>query len=242
MVMRIPRAELVPDTLLPCGVGTRGAHTAILRTEGGLRRAYVKPLSPDGVAAECFCALLLKAWGLDVPDPMVVDIEASRWFASADVGYPDLRRRFAIEPSRTDPATQARIIAAARVVCGFAAAPLALACDEAIGNGDRNLENVLWDGGSEPLWIDHERTLGLPGSSDANKLADLACAIGLETSMQRSAIAQSLAFAPDALDAVSEAMPNAGLFVAFVRNRMSGLQARILNRFPTPSHDLFAGR
>ena len=94
--MTLRRAQLIPDTLQPSGDGVTGAQIAAVLIEGETHRAYVKMLPAEHCAAEAFCALLLKTWGLSVPEPVLVEHEGSVWFGSLDAEYPSLKQRFQI--------------------------------------------------------------------------------------------------------------------------------------------------
>ena len=207
--------------------------------EGETHRAYVKMLPAEHCAAEAFCALLLKTWGLSVPEPVLVEHEGSVWFGSLDAEYPSLKQRFQINRNWPEEVMEALVKTAAEVVSAFPSVGLACAADEAINNNDRNLGNILWDGG-EPSWIDHERALGMePG--DRNKLAELALIADKAADVQRSAIAAALTMARDVLSGVEEQIPgDVSHFTALVSARLTRIGNLVDARFPAPAHDLFS--
>lgn len=232
-------ATLVPDTLQPAGIGTRNAQIGTVELRGNRHRAYLKKLSPEATAAECFCALILRGWGLDVPEPILVEYQGDQWFGSLDAGYPNIKKRLRIDDALPEAARKTLLIAASALVSSFASTPRALAADEAIANGDRNLENILWDG-DEPAWIDHERALGLPEGSDQNKLALMAMAAGRVEDVQRGAVAAALTLARDIVEDISKGLPfEADRFAELVNRRLASLGNLVVARFPAPEHDLF---
>lgn len=78
------RATLVPHTLTSAGDGLTGAQVAAVNVDGTTGRAYVKRLPIEACAAEAYCALLLKTWGLSVPEPLWIEHEGEIWFGSLD--------------------------------------------------------------------------------------------------------------------------------------------------------------
>jgi hypothetical protein len=238
--MPIPLVTIVPGTQQPISEGVNRPVRAVLRfPDHSVRAGYVKPMAPACVAAEAFCALLLRGWGLNVPEPAIVADPFA--FVSIDTGYPNLKQRIgwsdALPPQVRDLLQQQ----GARLVAGFSETPRALAADEAIDNRDRNLGNILWDGGSV-AWIDHERSLGVVPQADANKLALMTIMAGDAGEVQRSAIAIALTLGTQAVAAASqdcEALPEAATFAAAITARLPGLAQRVLARFPQPA-DLLA--
>lgn len=199
-----------------------------------MRRAIVKNLSPQGVAAEVFCALLLRAWGLTVPEPAIVASPMA--FASMDTGYPNMKQRIGWSdslPAAVSSALQAR---GAELVSHFSETPLALAVDEAIENRDRNLGNILWDG-ENVAWVDHERALGVIPMQDTNILAVMAQMSSNAENVRSAAVAISLTLAQTAVkqaEAECSGHVDAIAFVTAVSTKLKGLAQAVLNRFPTP--------
>lgn len=233
--MPISIVTIVPGTEQPAGEGINRPVRAVLRyPDQSVRAGYVKQMAPASVAAEAFCALLLRGWGLNVPEPALIASPFA--FVSIDAGYPNLKQRIGWSDSL--PASVKGLLEqhGARLVAGFADTPRALAIDEVIDNRDRNLGNILWDG-STVAWIDHERSLGVVPQADANKLALMALMSGDPSGVQRSAIGISLALGAQAVHDASQecdAMPEVVAFAASISARLPGLAQRVLARFPQP--------
>ena len=233
--MAIPIVEIVLGTASPVGEGVNAAIRAIVRyPDMTIRAGIVKQMAPEGVAAEVFCALLLRGWGLSVPDAAIVASPFA--FVSIDIGHPNLKQRIGWTDGLPPAAQQVLEQWGCRLVSGFTETPLALAVDEAIDNRDRNLGNILWDG-SNVAWIDHERALGAVLQPDLNKLAAMTLAAGNHDQVQRAAIGISLTLGAQAVsDATRECghLPETAQFAVAVSARLSGLANRILSRFPQP--------
>lgn len=238
--MKIEHATLVPGTETPVGDGYTQATRCVIRTDDGTRRAAVlKKLPHQAVLAEAFSALLLRAWGLNVPEPFLVDGGEKFYFASADESYPSLKQRFGIGGLEEGPIKNVLTRAACFIVAGLPQTPLALAADEAIDNKDRNLGNVLWDGAQE-TWIDHELALGLANHlADENKLAQMVNQTENGDSVKKSALTAWIVMDRDVANQASIAA-DAPHFADMVSNRLSILGNRLLSRFPTPN-DLLSG-
>lgn len=233
--MTIETVILVPGTQMPVGEGiNQPARWLVRYADGTSRRAIVKQLTPEGVAAEAFCALLLRGWGLSVPEPAIVDDPIA--FASVDAGYPDLKQKIGWSETLPDAVKQQLIVHGSRLVANFADTPRALSLDEAIQNRDRNLGNILWDG-ANVAWIDHDRALGLGQDADANKLAHMAVLAGLGyAKIQEAAVAVALTLVPGVVaSVVAECGPlPVRTFAEQVSSRLGGLATRVLYRFPQP--------
>lgn len=237
--MSIETVTIVSGTESPVGDGINCPVRCIVRfPDHSIRNAIVKRLTAQGVAAEAFCALLLRGWGLSVPQPALVAGEIA--FASLDVGYPNLKQRIGWSENLPAVIKHVMTIHGARLVAGITETPRALAVDEAIENRDRNLGNILWDG-SNVAWIDHERAFGLGPEPDGNKLATMIVGSGVDYSgVQAAAVAVSLSLGAQA---VSDAESDCGEldvdnFAAQVTARLGPLAGRVLQRFPQPD-DLF---
>lgn len=240
--MIIKTATLIPGSETPVGDGYTQAMRCVLHTsEGQTRAAVLKRLPRPAVLAEAFSAVLLRAWGLTVPDPFLVPEGDQLHFASADATYPSLKQRLGISPLLEDPIRKELIKAASYIVAGLDQTPLALMADEAIDNRDRNLGNILWDG-EQVAWIDHELTLDLANHlDDANKLALIVQSVHQHEAVRQSAIAAWMALdrtTPNtaAICAGEDTRP----FADFVAGRLNALGTRLLHRFPTPN-DLLLG-
>lgn len=234
--MKLEIADLVEGSESPAGDGITGALRCVLVTSGGARRAAILKKGPiDQIAAESFCALLLKAWGLNVPDPFLVRLTADIGFASADVGYPNLKQSLGVGAIPHGPARAAAELIACKVAAEFRSTPIALAADEAIGNRDRNLGNILWDGRQE-AWIDHAMCLDAGSDmADVNKLAIIVQQTDKVDAIARSAVAQALALDASAIvpadEAVQASLGHTGS-AEFVARRIVQLATRIVDRFP----------
>lgn len=233
--MSIETVTVVPGTETPVGDGINQPMRCLVRfSDQSTRRAIVKRLTAQGVAAEAFCALLLRGWGLSVPQPALVVGEIA--FASLDVGYPNLKQRIGWSENLPDAVKQALAIQGAQLVASLSDTPRALSADEAIDNRDRNLGNILWDG-SNVAWIDHERAFGLGPEQDGNKLAAMIVGSGVDyTGVQAAAVAVSLSLGAHA---VNDAMNDCGAlgvgnFATQVTARLGPLASRVLHRFPQP--------
>lgn len=229
---------LVPDTITPTDEGIQGAHTCSVRIDGALARAYIKPLTWPKLVCECFAALLLRHWGLTVPEPIVVPVDGTAWFGSLDAGYPSLSRRFLLMDDATAAERTARTACAIDQLLQFSDLPLALACDEAIANADRNLGNILWDG-ERAAWIDHDQTFDLSIASD-NKLASMAIYRDNFTELQHASIDIAMTLDAKAVDQIIAAVPHSKGCARLVEKRARDLPMRIIARFPIPRDDIFA--
>lgn len=238
---QLRRAQLIPGTESPAGDGVTGAMRCVIEDDLGKKRAAViKGGSREDVAAEATAALLLSGWGLPVPEPFLVFRGDELCFASADVGYPNLMKRFNVDllPS---PTQEAAIKLACGLVCRFRSTPLAIACDEAIDNRDRNLGNVLWDGENE-AWIDHARSFGVGGLRNTNKLCEIAVAAGETEAVQRGAVAQAMMMDRNMPQQVGELLHGTlvemPVLLDVVVVKLNTLAASLIARFPQPD-DLF---
>ncbi|WP_256647502.1 hypothetical protein [Stenotrophomonas maltophilia] len=242
--MAVAWARVVEGSETRADDGIYGALRCVIETDdGALLAAVLKRDSPELVFAEALCSILLSKWGLTVPQPFLVRESGQISFASADVGYPNLKKRVGLGPEFEQSVDQgAALRLAATLVASFPTTPLAAAIDEAIDNRDRNLGNVLWDG-NEEAWIDHALALGnglhMP---DTNKLcmlmtiagkADeaLHAAISRWTAMNRSVVAAAAGEIANVYDATH--------WQQLITERLDDLGTRITNRFPKPN-DLLA--
>lgn len=247
-------ATLVPGTESPVGDGYTGALRCVIQLQDGSQQsAVLKRIPFHGVLAEAFSALLLRAWGLTVPEPFLIrESERQLSFASADATYPSLKQRFGIDQLPDGPIKNALIDSVCTMVAALPQTPLAMMADEAIDNRDRNLGNILWDG-KEETWIDHELALGLAQHHpDANKLALMVSSANNLDAIKASAIASWMAADKFKVTEVSNvvaatagalelnpATPPMPDFALLVSQRLASLGNRILSRFPS-QQDLFS--
>lgn len=243
--MKLEWAEVVKGTERPIGIGVTGAMRCTARVNGSMVAAILKRGPKEQIVAEAFCAMLLRAWGLNVPPSYLVEVEEGLAFASADIGYPNLSQRLGIdilEPG--SPEYEAALIVACKLICNLPSAPLAATVDEAIDNRDRNFGNVLWDGVTE-AWIDHAHALGNAEGAmvDANKLCIMAIASGVAESFSQSAIAAWMVLDREAPKFVSDGILDIADTNEPVRSicaRLTVMGNRLLSRFPS-THDLLSG-
>lgn len=239
-MMKLQTATVIAGSEIPAGDGLSGAMRCVIVLPDGTRRAAILKRGPVGeIAAEAFAALVLTAWGLPVPEPFLVNEKTGPAFASSDVGYPNLKKRLALDSLRDGPAKDAAMRIAVQLAIQLPTTPLAAVVDEAIDNRDRNLGNILWDGQAE-AWIDHALALGEHpiGYPDRNKLCDMAQMIGDHDRVSRAAVGQALAVGPIPLSSASAAMPTNLQHrdhAAYVAARLSNLAIRLLDRFPKPA-------
>lgn len=140
---RLRKGILYPGSETPAGEGLTGPVRGIIKADGQLHAAVIKRIPAPAVLAECFCALLLRAWGLPVPEPILVAERETLAFASLDAGYPNLKQRIGWREGLPAPFKAALERLGAAIVCAWDDAPTALAVDELIANADRNLGNFL---------------------------------------------------------------------------------------------------
>ena len=238
--MQIGKATVVAGTEEPLGIGLTGAMRCVLRTESGeLIGAILKRIPMERIVTECFAALLLRAWNIPVPDPFVVSDGNNISFASTDKNYPNLMKFVGVDAlEKGTPEYRAALVIAAELACSLPTAGAALAADEAIANGDRNLGNILWDGNTE-AWIDHERSLS-PDGADApvNKLAHMAVAAGVGDDVAIKAVASWIAMDRTVLDDVQAAVSTVAsceTMVDQVTERLNRVGMLITSRFPQPN-------
>ncbi|PVY89358.1 hypothetical protein C8C95_0158 [Acidovorax sp. 99] len=237
--MELPVVELISGTETPVGTGVTGAQRALVRyPDGNARAAIVKRMDTRAIAAECFCSLLLRRWGLNVPDPAIVGSPPMA-FACIDVSYPNLLQRVGWSANLPPEMRVVLEHAAAKLVASFAQTPLALAADEAIKNLDRNLGNILWNG-NDVAWVDHERALDAcpEPMADVNKLAALAVMSGEQDRIAAAAVTASFTLSPIAVaeaERICSAGEDSAGFAAVVSDRLRHLANAVLARFPRPS-------
>lgn len=234
-------ARLIPGSETPAGDGVTGAMRCVIEDDQGRKQAAVlKTGSLPEIAAEATASLLLSGWGLPVPQPYLVVRGHDLCFASADVGYPNLKKRLNFELVAPD-ARNAIEAHASKIVCGFRSASLATACDEAIDNRDRNFGNILWDGQDE-FWIDHAYSFGVGNREDLNKLCLMAIAAGATDEVQRGALAASMAIDRALPKQVEENLHGTPVdmpeLLAVVTQKLRNIGSLLLARFPQPI-DLF---
>ncbi len=223
------------------GEGITEPCRAVVRVDGADIAVILKELSMPAVAAECFAALLLREWGLNVPEPVLVDMSGVLAFGSVELIYPSLHQKVQYELI-PDELKQQVLAHMATIIGQWKQTPLAIAVDEVIGNKDRNIGNLLWDGG-EPYFIDHERCFDLVNLPDMNKLVELLKKGNFDvTSILQAAVtaAQALTLGVMQEAEVASAHLDTSGYSDYIKSRMPNLVMLVLNRFPQPQ-DLLDG-
>lgn len=132
---------------------------AHVKTHESIIVAYVKQVTIQELYVECVCATIGRALGLSIPKPMIVKVtkevfegipdgEYALAFGSEDAGYPSFRRY-----SKSEEALEKLKSYSKALDIGV--------FDEWIANWDRNIGNILYDGGDEFSFIDHENAIDL---------------------------------------------------------------------------------
>lgn len=140
------------------------SHALVLRghiREGaGLSRsAYIKDLSPTEIANETLASVLARAAGLPTPELFLADAAPSVFPATRapSLGSSSVRLVVASADAHVPPIGQ-RINAGqrpARLVRQWSRLDEAICFDEWIANADRHPGNLLFDGASRFIMIDH---------------------------------------------------------------------------------------
>ncbi|GAB3112563.1 hypothetical protein G8770_19235 [Aestuariicella hydrocarbonica] len=132
---------------------------AHVKTHESVVVAYVKQVDFQKLYAECVCATIGRSLGLSIPKPIIVKVthdafkeipegEYALAFGSEDAGYPSFRRY-----SKSEEALEKLKSYSKTLDVGV--------FDEWIANWDRNVGNILYDGGEKFSFIDHENALDL---------------------------------------------------------------------------------
>lgn len=164
----LPGAELFNDqNVNPTWKGHVKTHEQIVV-------AFIKQLPPQKLYIECVCAVLGRYLGLPIPKPLVVkltndsfsDIPEGSYalaFGSEDASYPSFRRHAQSEEAMLKLAEFAKTLDVGLF-------------DEWIANWDRNIGNILYDGGNEFSFIDHENAISeeidFKEEAHANQIVD----------------------------------------------------------------------
>lgn len=153
-----------------------------VKTHDSVVVAYVKQVTVQELYAECVCAAIGRSLGLSIPKPIIVKVthtifeeipegEYALAFGSEDAGYPSFRRYFKSE----EALEKLKSYSKALDVGVF---------DEWIANWDRNVGNILYDGGDKFSFIDHENALELSldetDSAKDNQIIRFICALKSE--------------------------------------------------------------
>lgn len=246
--MHIECTTLLTGTEQSIGEGRNHPFRAQVRSlaGNGIFSAICKRLSPQKIAAECFAALILHGWGISTAAPCLVISDNGLFYGSRESSYPNLKQQLSWDNALPDEVKRKLIACAALLIASWAQTSTVIAADEAIANLDRHIGQILWDGG-EPVWIDHDQSLGLADAHlpDRNLLAGLLVKCELHGPIQNQAISQSRRIsghdcqpAQRALDRAISGIPIAFSypdFADFVSLRLPALAARVLARFPNPA-------
>ena len=215
--------------------GINSPIRAIVRMADRDAVVILKELAPTLLAAECFAALLLRGWGLNVPEPVLVhDHEEKNYFGSLEVNYPSLKQSMGFNNLAEN--IRAQIYPhMAKIAAQWKQTPLCIATDEIIGNKDRNIGNILWDGG-DPWFIDHERSFDLLEQDDLNKMVELILLSDTPKAIQTSAVAIIFTLLPSIIDEAEQATAalDTAKFNAYIKSRTPGWASQVIKRFPQP--------
>ena len=130
---------------------------AHVKTNDSVIVAFVKQVTPRDLYIECICAILGRYLELSIPKPVIVKVtnenfdsipigEYALAFGSEDAGYPSFRRYINNEHALKRLEEYSKTIDVG-------------VFDEWIGNWDRNIGNILYDGGNSFSFIDHENAI-----------------------------------------------------------------------------------
>ena len=172
----LPGAKLFND------LNVNPTWKAHVKTHDNVIIAYVKQLSPQKLYIECVCAVLGRYLGLPIPKPIIVKVTSENFseipegnfhlaFGSEDASYPSFRR-YAESKEAMEKLKQ------------FAKTLDIGVFDEWISNWDRNVSNILYDGGNNFSFIDHENAISPlltpEDSATNNQIVDVIYAVQSE--------------------------------------------------------------
>jgi hypothetical protein len=246
--MAIRLGTLLPGSI-EIGIGVSRARRGFALTSTGKQEAViVKRVAPDVLASEVFCASLGRAAELPVPEPIIVKDPSSgaMMFGSIFEDYPNLMQAFQLDPAN---ASNEQLLLVARRLAQWTRIDEAISFDEWVGNVDRNLQNLLWDGFDHFLMIDHERCLGhkVPGRQEQNYLLLIALAAIVPDqpaieNLKVRVLDSVLEFEPTFANEAAEALRNVPMssaascsqkYFEFVTQRLPQLAGRLVTRFPS---------
>lgn len=129
--------------------------------------AYAKKLSDLNLLVEIMTALIGREIGLPIPEPILLASKDNKelWFGSIDVKYPDLTHTITCSDGNNPDNTQQNL-EMFKKLSEWDKATQAATFDEWIINNDRNLQNILHDGGDNFYLIDHDQAISLPFKAD----------------------------------------------------------------------------
>lgn len=153
-------------TLLPGATKVRAGQLnpvwrgRALTEDGALVAVYVKRLDRAALLADCVGSLLARACGLGAPAPLLVD-DPQQTLGAAN-GLPLFGLEDADHRSMRQWIEDGDDIAVQEALLAWPNLRACCVLDEALANVDRNPGNLLWDGDSEFVPIDHDFALGGP--------------------------------------------------------------------------------
>jgi hypothetical protein len=245
----IEEGELIPGTSRPIGQGVSGARRCLVRIAGTPEKCVIKRETIGGVVAECFAAEIGRHLQLPTLQPIVVRERGKSgwWFGARDQTHPSLLTTWG-EGAQNQPLN---IRNAALLLAAWLQVGTAISFDELIGNPDRNIGNLLWDG-SDFWLIDHANAFGIKRFLH-NKLAAIIAGLDQPTinGVSASAIAQAvvqqsscgpnariwsdLAVAFQGLAALKASAASVStaedVCLQFIRNQLPSLASAVANRF-----------
>lgn len=155
---------------------------AHVKTHSEITVAYVKLIPPREIYVECVCAVVGRSLGLPIPKPIIVKVDNSCFnqipegqyqlaFGSEDSVYPSFRR------CATDKDALLKLEQFKKTIdVGV--------FDEWIGNDDRNVGNILYDGSDDFVFIDHGLALNKELEADTavnkNQIIDVLFSVKTE--------------------------------------------------------------
>ncbi len=146
-----------------------------VKTHNQVVVAFIKQITPQKLYIECVCAILGRSLGLPIPKPLIVKLTADSFpqipegqyqlaFGSEDANYPSFRRHAQNEEAIIKLEKFSKTLDIGLF-------------DEWIANWDRNVGNILYDGGNEFSFIDHENAvdpnLKFDESAHSNQIVDV---------------------------------------------------------------------
>lgn len=238
--------KVVMGILLPgaseVGEGINKSQVGIVRTLTKQQKAYVKFIPVREIAVELLCAVLGRALGLPIPEPLLVYDPGRKayGFGSVAAPHPNLNHWVKIG----DQSVSARLAQWAHLVPA--------ACfDEWIANDDRNKGNILFDGDKGFFLIDHGMAIrdAMPADgSILNQLLTFAISKHADDvarkRLQRNANETVASYKPPLLTSITALLPALDplpSLVNFLNQRLHYLGMLIANRLrPQHQTDLFS--
>lgn len=224
-----------------------------VRTNTDTVVVYAKLIPAREICVEAYCALLGRAMGIPIPQPFLILADSNSldaipsgasalMFGSEDAAYPSFRR-------------YAKYQYALQKLQDFKSSLDVGVFDEWIANHDRNIGNILYDGGVDFYFIDHG--LAIPTNLQAeapasdNNILRVLYSVKSELDKYRdlrnvtkdiTPICQQLIL-PNLMDAVfaQKYVSDAEIdyILTFLTNRLSVLESLIRSRIGISQTDLF---